>query len=65
MRAAFAAAAAGAGAFPGWWLLHIVYTSAVLFLVRERLGVSSPDSASSGEGWDKDVSGPLERSGFP
>lgn len=39
MRAAFAAAAAGAGAFPGWWLLHIVYTSAVLFLVRERLEV--------------------------
>lgn len=39
MRAACGAAAAEAGAFPGWWLLHIVYTSPALFLVRERLAV--------------------------
>ena len=32
--AAFGAAAAGAGTFPGWWLLRIVYTSPVLFLSR-------------------------------
>ena len=62
MRAAFGAAAAGAGTFPGWWLLHVVYTSPVLFLVRERLEVLLTLLAS-GEGWDLRVSGPLERSG--
>lgn len=33
VSAAFVAAAGGAGTFPGWWLLHIVYISPVLFSV--------------------------------
>ena len=60
--AAFGAAAAGAGTFPGWWLLRIVYTSPVLFLVRERLEVLLL-TASLRRRLGLSVSGPLERSG--
>ena len=60
--AAFAAAAAGAGTFPGWWLLHTVYTSPVLILAGERLEVLLL-TASLRRRLGLSVSGPLERSG--
>ena len=60
--AALGAAAAGAGTFPGWWLLHIVYTSPVLFLVGKRLEVLLL-TASLRRRLGLSVSGPLEQSG--